>query len=391
MRLSFTDAFRDRSVFLTGHTGFKGSWLALWLARLGARVTGYSLAVPSEPSNFVSSAVGGVLARSYDADVRDFVALRAALEASRADVVLHLAAQALVRRSYTDARATFEVNVMGTVNILEAVRSLGRPCVVIIVTSDKCYDNSAGAPSHVETDPLGGNDPYSASKAAAEMVTAAYRRSFFSAGYSENNSSARGVKVASVRAGNVIGGGDWAADRIVADAMRALASGATIAVRNPDSIRAWQHVLEPLSGYLTLAAQMLSSDDASLCSGWNFGPRAKDEATVEKLVDALCRAWGNGKWQSAGTNKQFAEERTLRLCSERARVQLGWQPRWHFPEAVERTARWYRTFYDRSRDATRELCLRDIADYEAAGAARHDDLSFAGGATLAGNAGRTSR
>jgi len=391
MRLNFMDAFCGRSVFLTGHTGFKGSWLALWLERLGADVTGYSLAPPSEPSNFVSSQIGGVLARSYEADVRNFAALRAALEASRADLVVHLAAQALVRRSYMDARATFEVNVMGTVNILDAVRSLERPCAVIIVTSDKCHDNSAGQPSHMETDPLGGSDPYSASKAAAEIVTAAYRKSFFSAGYAATSLAKRGVKVASARAGNVIGGGDWAADRIVPDAVRALASGETIALRNPGSIRAWQHVLEPLSGYLTLAARMLSSDDAALCSGWNFGPSAADEATVEKLAEGLCRAWGNGEWRSAGASLQFAEERTLRLSSERARTQLGWVPRWTFSEAVERTARWYRAFYEHPGDSTRDLCLQDIADYETAGASPRDDLAFAGGAGSSRAAGRISR
>jgi CDP-glucose 4,6-dehydratase len=387
MRLSLVDALRDRAVFLTGHTGFKGSWLALWLNRLGARVTGYSLAPPSTPSNFVSSHIGGVFARSHDADVRDLATLRAALDACHPDLVIHLAAQALVRRSYVDARETFEVNVMGTVNILDALRSLKRPCAVIIVTSDKCYDNSASEQSHLETDPLGGNDSYSASKAAAEMVTAAYRRSFFPAG----DSAARGVKVASVRAGNVIGGGDWAADRIVPDAVRALAGGETIAVRNPGSIRAWQHVLEPLSGYLTLAARMLSIDDAALCSGWNFGPSAKDEATVEELVDALCQAWGHGKWQFAVAIKQLAEERTLRLSSEKAQAHLGWEPRWNFREAVERTARWYRTFYDRPGGSTRELCLQDIADYEAAGADASADLTFVGGAGSAGTVARILR
>jgi len=391
MSLNFVDAFRGRSVFLSGHTGFKGSWLTLWLDRLGARVTGYSLAPPTEPSNFVSSAVGGILTRNYDADVRDFAALQAALEASSAEVVFHLAAQALVRRGYVDTRATFEVNVMGTVNVLEAVRSIKRPCVVIIVTSDKCYDNTDSSQSHTETDPLGGNDPYSASKAAAELVTAAYGKSFFPAGYLPGDLAIRGVKVASVRAGNVIGGGDWAADRIVPDAMRALACSETISVRNPSSIRAWQHVLEPLSGYLMLAARMLASDDAALCSGWNFGPSAADEVTVEKLVQTLCRAWGRGKWQSDGASKQFAEERALHLSSEKARAQLGWQTRWDFREAIERTERWYHAFYDRPSESTRELCLQDIADYEASGAAACNDLTFTAGARSKSIASRISR
>ncbi len=384
MSVGFTDGFFGRSVFLTGHTGFKGSWLALWLHRLGAHVTGYSLPSPADPSNFVSSRVGETLVRSYDADVRDFAALQAALRACQPDLVIHLAAQALVRQSYLDARETFDVNIMGTANVLESVRSLHRPCTVIVVTSDKCYDNSDHQRVHRETDPLGGNDPYSASKAAAEIVTSAYRKSFFS----PEGLAAPSIKVATVRAGNVVGGGDWAVDRIVPDAVRALSSGRPLAVRNPGSIRPWQHVLEPLSGYLTLASRMLSSDDPALCSSWNFGPTAEDEATVEDLVEGFCQAWGNGKWQRSGVRDQLAEERCLRLSSTKAREQLGWQPRWSFHEAVERTARWYRTFHDGPACSTRDLCVRDISDYETSDSGTDSSLNFM---RLADSTGTTDR
>ena len=286
--------------------------------------------------------------------------------------MIHLAAQALVRQSYLDPRQTFDVNIMGTANVLEGVRSLQKPCSVIVVTSDKCYDNSDHQRRHRETDSLGGNDPYSASKAAAEIVTSAYRKSFFSG----HDVAARGVKVASVRAGNVIGGGDWAPDRIVPDAIKALASNRPIAVRNPGSVRPWQHVLEPLSGYLTLSSRMLSSDDLAWCSSWNFGPPAEDEATVEELVEALCQASGNGKWKNVGPRHQPKEERMLRLSSAKAQEQLGWQTRWSFREAVERTARWYHDFYQTPGRCTQDLCAQDITDYEAISSSVDSGLSF---------------
>jgi CDP-glucose 4,6-dehydratase len=368
MSLSFAHSFRRRAVFVTGHTGFKGSWLSLWLHGLGARVTGYSLDPPTDPSNFVSSRLGEIPIRSHVADLRDFAALRLALESCQPDLVFHLAAQSLVRRSYLESRETFEVNVIGTVNVLEAVRAVGRPCTVIVVTSDKCYENFNHQQSHRESDSLGGGDPYSASKAAAEIITSCYRRSIFAT----TNPAAQGVKLASVRAGNVIGGGDWASDRIVPDAVRALSIGHPVPVRNQASIRPWQHVLDCLSGYLTLAARMLESDDTSLCDGWNFGPAAENEATVGELVAVFCQAWGNGKWQSANTANELHEEHALRLSSSKAELQLRWQPRWHFNEAVERTAHWYRRFYENPGRSTRALCERDISDYEAAVLAQAD-------------------
>jgi CDP-glucose 4,6-dehydratase len=387
MNRPLLDAFQGRTVFITGHTGFKGSWLTLWLDRLGAKVTGYSLPPPTEPSNYVSSGVGERLTREYNADTRDVIALGTALRESRPGIIFHLAAQPLVLKSFADPRETFEVNVMGTVNVLEAARNLGHACAVIIVTSDKCYENRERSQEHFETDPLGGDDPYSASKAAAEVVAGAYHHSFFS----PEKLAAHGVKLATVRAGNVIGGGDWAADRIVPDSIRALMARRPILVRNPRSIRPWQHVLEPLSGYLTLASRMLLSKDCSFCGGWNFGPSAQDEATVQELVEALCLEWDEGAWQEAGGGELLREDRVLRLCSLKARAKLGWRTRWTFQETVARISRWYRAFEaDRGR-STRELCLRDISEFEAAATLETDDLTFSQAQSTKQMAGRRSR
>jgi CDP-glucose 4,6-dehydratase len=372
MSLDFINSFRDKSVFVTGHTGFKGSWLTLWLNRLGAHVTGYSLAPPTDPSNFVTSNVERAAVKNYQADIREYSRLQAAMKAAQPDVVFHLAAQALVRKSYLEPRQTFEVNAMGTANLLEGVLSLGRACTVIVVTTDKCYDNANQERGHRETDPLGGNDPYSASKGAAEIITASYRKSFCSA----ESLTVTGVKIATVRAGNVIGGGDWGTDRIVPDAVKALSIGQPVAVRNPASIRPWQHVLEPLSGYLTLAARMLSSNEPGLCGGWNFGPSADSEATVEQLVEAVCKAFGKGTWKKAGSAPQPGEEKILRLDITKAREQLGWQPCWGFEETIERTSRWYRAFYENPGRSTRNLCAQDISEYESASSIASGDFPF---------------
>jgi CDP-glucose 4,6-dehydratase len=356
------ESFRERSVFVTGHTGFKGSWLALWLNRLGARVTGYSLPPPTDPSNFATAGIEGLLTRHMNGDVRDPQKLQDAMEACRPDVIFHLAAQTLVRKSYTDARETFEANVMGTVNLLDAVRNLRRPCVVIIVTSDKCYENGASGRRHQEGDPLSGSDPYSASKAAAEIITESYRTSFFP----PENLRAHGIKLASVRAGNVIGGGDWAKDRIVPDSIKALMAGRPVSVRNPGSIRPWQHVLEPLSGYLTVASRMLESDDAGLCSGWNFGPRAEDEATVHELVQMLLDAWGEARWEYTKDTNQPREDHVLRLSTDKAERELGWHTRWSIEKTARRTVEWYRSFHASPKRSTRDACIQDIAEYESA-------------------------
>ena len=364
MSIPFLNIFKDRSVFITGHTGFKGSWLALWLSRIGAKVTGYSLAAPpSTPNNFTVSAVRELLAAHYQADIRDRERLQSALSAARPDVVLHLAAQSLVRASYAAPHETFDTNVLGTASMLDAVRSLRRPCVVIVVTSDKCYENREQLWGYRETDPLGGFDPYSASKGAAEIVVASYRNSFFNPARVQEH----GVKLASVRAGNVIGGGDWAKDRIVTDMVASLAAGDPVQVRNPKAIRPWQHVLEPLSGYLQLAALMLESSDSSLCSGWNFGPRSGDEAPVGVLVDSFCQEWGGGKWQDASDPNQVHESSILRLSTDKALSKLNWKPRWSFQQTVQCTARWYLDYVKHPARNMRDACIADIDRYETAG------------------------
>jgi CDP-glucose 4,6-dehydratase len=364
------EAFRGRSVFVTGHTGFKGSWLTIWLNHLGARVSGYSLTAPTAPNNFSTSRVRELLASHASGDVRDTAQLQGAIEAARPDVIFHLAAQPLVRRSYVNPQLTLEVNVMGTTGVLESVRKLGRPCVVIIVTSDKCYENHESARRHTETDSLGGSDPYSASKAAAEIVVEAYRESFFR----PKDLLQHGVKVASVRAGNVIGGGDWAADRIVPDTVKSAAANQTVRVRNPKAIRPWQHVLEPLSGYLTLAARMLENNDPALCSGWNFGPNPSEEATVRDVVETLLQSWKSSKWEDASGTIQPHEENMLRLSNDKARVELGWRPRWSFREAVKHAGLWYHRFYSDPSGSTREFCWQDISDYEATIPNENDSL-----------------
>jgi CDP-glucose 4,6-dehydratase len=360
-------AFAGRSVFVTGHTGFKGSWLSLWLSRLGARVTGYALAPPTQPSAFVAAGVRDVLTAHHEADIRDSLRLDQALRECAPDVVLHLAAQPLVRASYQQPRETIEVNVVGTSGVLDAVRAYGRPCVVIVVTSDKCYDNREHVFGYRETDPLGGLDPYSASKGAAEIVVASYRQSFFP----PERVHIHGVRLASVRAGNVIGGGDWAQDRIVADAARSLSCGQPVAVRNPSSTRPWQHVLEPLGGYLLLAARMLAApDEARLAEAWNFGPSSIEAVSVGELVDLFVTAWGAGSWMDKSVRGQPHEAKLLRLSIDKAITQLGWRPRWSVGEAIRRTALWYRRFYQQSpavAGAMQASCLADIADFQAAG------------------------
>jgi CDP-glucose 4,6-dehydratase len=364
-------ALAGRSVFVTGHTGFKGSWLCHWLRRLGARVSGYALGPPSEPNAFVAAGVHDVLAAHFEGDVRDAARLLAAMQQVAPDVVVHLAAQALVRPSYLLPRDTFEVNVIGTVGVLEAVRQLGRPCAVIVVTSDKCYENAEHPWGYREIDPLGGADPYSASKGAAEIAVAAYRRSFFA----PEHWAGHGVQLASVRAGNVIGGGDWATDRIVADLARSLSADRAASVRNPRSVRPWQHVLEPLSGYLLLAARMLDTPgDPRFSSAWNFGPSSLENVTVGELADLFVAAWGGGSWVDESHGHHPAEARTLRLCIDKTISDLGWRPRWAVREAVARSARWYKTHYDcqgqpGSAERMQEATLADIADYEAAGGA----------------------
>jgi CDP-glucose 4,6-dehydratase len=346
-------SYRDRSVFVTGHTGFKGAWLAEWLTTLGAEVTGYALDPPTQPNLFDALDLGARL-QHVVADIRDRDRVVAEVQAAQPSVIFHLAAQALVRRAYAEPHETFETNVMGTVNVLEAARACPSVRAVVVVTSDKCYQNLETGRPFRETDALGGRDPYSASKGCAELVTAAYRASYF----------ADGAAVASVRAGNVIGGGDWAADRIVPDCVRALAEGEPILVRNPDAVRPWQHVLEPLSGYLWLAALLLRDGHGYECA-WNFGPtEAGAVRPVRWVVDRFVEEWGSGSWTTpADAGRQPHEAHHLSLDSTKAREQLGWSPVWDALTAVRQTASWYRD-YHRAPGTARELAEHQLATYQ---------------------------
>jgi CDP-glucose 4,6-dehydratase len=346
--------WRGRSVFLTGHTGFKGGWLATWLLKLGARVTGYGLAPHTTPSFFARCGLGD-RCTSHLADVRDEGALQAALAGARPSVVFHLAAQPIVRLSYQRPVETIATNVLGTVHLLESIRRTPSVEAVVVVTSDKCYENRERPEGYRETDPLGGHDPYSASKASAEIIVGAYRRSFFAAG---------SPRVATVRAGNVIGGGDWSPDRIVPDAMRALAADTPIQVRNPAAVRPWQHVLEPLRGYLMLAERLV--EDASFGEAWNFGPRDEDAVPVATLVGLLVDRWGNARWHAAPEANAPHEAGLLRLDWSKARTRLGWQPILRLCEGVELAVAWYRAAYSQE-PASRlyDRALEQIAQYEA--------------------------
>ncbi len=362
MSVTFEDSYRGRRVFLTGHTGFKGSWLSLWLHHLGAEVTGYALAPPTDPNNFTVSGVRELLVSHREADVRDASRLQDALRRAAPDVVFHLAAQSIVRRGYEVPDETFDVNVMGTVRLLEAVRSLGRPCAVVVVTSDKCYENREQVWGYRESDAFGDHDPYGGSKGAAEVVVRSYRHSFFDPA----RLSEHGVKLASARAGNVIGGGDWTTDALMVDMVRALAAGRPVEIRNPGAYRPCQHVLQALSGYLTIGAALVSSDRPDLCSGWNIGPLPGNELPVHQVVDRFLQVWGEGSWLDVSDGDGPREARTLRLCIDKALWQLGWRPRWNMHQTLEETARWYRRFLEFGAEPMQRFSVDQIAAYETA-------------------------
>jgi len=350
---------RGKRVFVTGHTGFKGSWLLMLLRRAGAHVTGYSLAPPTTPSLFEAARLQELVAEHSEADIRDAGRLASAVATARPDVVMHLAAQPLVRLSHREPLATFSTNVVGTASVLDAVRVLESPCAVIVVTSDKCYEPHDSGKPHDEADPLGGRDPYSASKGATELVAAAYRRSYFP----PERLGEHGVQLATVRAGNVIGGGDWAEDRIVTDIVRHLAAGQPVPVRNPAAIRPWQHVLEPLAGYLVLAEAMLADPSSRWCSGWNFGPAAGGDITVAELAEIFIAAWGSGVWEDRHDPRAPLETHVLRLSIEKAVAALPWRPRLDARDAIHRTAAWFRGFASDPATA-RRLCETDIEAYQ---------------------------
>lgn len=328
--------WQGKRVFVTGHTGFKGGWLCLWLQKMGAEVTGFALPPPTDPSLYEAAGVAQGM-RSHLGDIRQGDELARVLAESRPDVVFHLAAQPLVRHSYSHPVETYATNVMGTVHLLEAVRQAPSVRSVIIVTSDKCYENREWPWGYREIDPMGGYDPYSNSKGCAELVVSAYRSSYFNPGYYQEHR----VALASVRAGNVIGGGDWAADRLVPDIIRAVSAGQPVRIRNPHAVRPWQHVLEPLSGYLLLA-QRLYEQGERFGQGWNFGPADDDAQPVSWIVDRVADLWGDdARWELEG-GEHAHEANYLRLDCSKARADLQWQPKWRLGQALERTVEWYR-------------------------------------------------
>jgi CDP-glucose 4,6-dehydratase len=329
--------WKGRKVFITGHTGFKGSWLVMWLEALGANVTGYALDPPTQPSLFEQADLARSVC-SIHADIRDFRRLKTAIGDCRADVIIHMAAQSVVRRGFEEPIETYSSNVMGTVHLLEALRQLKQPCVVVNVTSDKCYLNREWVWGYRENEPMGGRDPYSNSKGCAELVTAAYRESYFSPALLDRH----GVVIASARAGNAIGGGDWTSDQLIPDLMRAFLAGKPCVIRNPSAIRPWQFVLEPLRGYLMLAERL--AEEASFASAWNFGPAEGDARPVSWIADELARSWGDGASWSRDAGPQPPESHFLQLDTSKARICLDWHPVLPLHQALGWIIEWYRAF-----------------------------------------------
>lgn len=349
--------WENKKVFITGHTGFKGAWLSLWLKKLGAQVTGYALEPPTNPSLFTLSNLAEDI-HSITADVRDFETLQKAFEENSPEIVFHLAAQALVRRSYMVPIETYETNVLGTVHLLEAVRQVGTVKAVVMVTSDKCYENMGWGRGYRETDRLGGYDPYSNSKACSELVVSAYRTSFFQ----PDNYASHRVAIASVRAGNIVGGGDWAEDRLIPDCMKAILDEQKIVVRNPDAVRPWQHVLDPLNGYMMLA-QGLYENGVTFSGAWNFGPEEEDALPVEDIVKKLCKLWGKKAVYEIRSNPNAVHEaELLKLDCEKAKTQLKWSPVWRIDTALKSVVDWYQGFQNRAN--VKELCLGQIDQFE---------------------------
>jgi len=345
-----------RRVFLTGHTGFKGSWLALWLSRLGAQLRGYALAPCTEPNMFTLAAIGAVM-DDIRGDVRDYARLEASMTEFAPEVVFHLAAQPIVRRSYSDPVGSYATNVMGTVHVLEATRKIPSVRAVICVTTDKCYQNQEWIWPYRENDPLGGYDPYASSKACAEIVSAAYRSSFFPLDRLHEHH----VAVATARAGNVIGGGDWSEDRLIPDLVRGFSSGRPVLIRRPNAIRPWQHVLEPLHGYMMLAQQLLAQH-AKFATAYNFGPGDEDIWPVGRIATKLVHLWGDGASWIPDLVPSVHEDHILRLDASKARVELGWQPRLRIEPALEWTMEWYRAW--KRGDDMAEFTGTQIMEYQ---------------------------
>jgi len=357
------DTYRCRRVFITGDTGFKGAWLALWLVQLGAEVTGYALEPPTTPNLFEAIGFRDQLLHIHG-DVRDYDGLLATIKSHAPDLVFHLAAQSLVRLSYQEPRLTYETNVMGTVNVLEAVRHTPSVRVAVNVTSDKCYENREPARGYREEDPMGGSDPYSSSKGCSELVTAAFLRAFFAP---ESYGKTHQMALASVRAGNVIGGGDWGADRLVPDCVRALSRQEEIVLRYPEAVRPWQHVLDPLAGYLLLGAK-LWQDGPGYAGSWNFGPDDNVTWTVEEVVREIIRLWGAGRYRVDGSAHP-PEAQLLKLDCRKAKMRLGWRPQYAIREALSLGIDWYQRFYNQASAAElHRFSVGQIERYQAASA-----------------------
>jgi CDP-glucose 4,6-dehydratase len=348
--------YKGKKVFITGHTGFKGSWLCLLLNELGAEVYGYALNPPTNPSLYEVAKVNE-LVTSYISDVRDYDTLHSIISVVQPDVVFHLAAQPLVRDSYKNPVDTYAINVMGTVNLMEAVRHTKSVRAVVNVTTDKCYENKEWLWGYRENEPMGGYDPYSNSKGCSELVTSSFRNSFFNpADYGKTHQ----VALASARAGNVVGGGDWAEDRLIPDFIRAIGKGEKVKIRSPYAIRPWQHVLEPLSGYLTLGAKLLT-DGCNYAEGWNFGPDDSDARPVEWIIKRICTLWGDSASYEIDTNPQLHEATYLKLDCSKAKTRLGWYPKWNIDTAINRIVEWTKAC-NRNEDM-RAFCKKQIRDY----------------------------
>ncbi len=346
-----------KRVFLTGHTGFKGGWISLWLSSMGARVTGYALAPNTTPNFYEVAGIDGVIEESHISDIRNLDDLREAMTAANPDIVIHMAAQPLVRYSYINPVETYATNVMGTVHLLECVRGLDSVRATVVVTTDKCYENKEWVWGYRENEPMGGYDPYSNSKGCAELVTAAYRQSYFSDAQYPKHQHALG----SARAGNVIGGGDWSEDRLIPDALKAFESGAPLVIRNPLATRPWQHVLEPLSGYLVLA-QALYEEGIGFASAWNFGPRDEDARPVKEVVNLLIEKSPAGAQWEQDQSEQPHEARSLKLDCSKADLLLGWKPRWCLETAVQNIADWQKAFL--AKEDMQKVSLTQINTYQ---------------------------
>lgn len=352
----FDNFFKDKRVLVTGHTGFKGSWLSIWLHELGAKVIGVGLEPATERDNFVLSRIGSKIEADIRADIRNEKQMQAIFEEHSPELVFHLAAQPLVRLSYEIPVETYQTNVMGTINVMEAIRKSGSVRVAVMITTDKCYDNVEQTKGYVETDPFGGYDPYSSSKGACEIAIQSWRRSFFNP---DDFGRKHTVSIASVRAGNVIGGGDWAKDRIVPDCIRALESNEVIDIRSPKAVRPWEHVLEPLSGYLLLAKKMWESPTA-YCEGWNFGPEENSVLTVWEMARMITSAFGYGKLNDVSSPENVHEASLLMLNIDKAKGRLGWAPRLNAEECAALTSDWYKRY--KSEDVY-DLCVEEIGKF----------------------------